>query len=204
MIHRRPTKECPHEEQLNHTSSSQEIDAEHPHRPVGPSRRASPPAARRNGRQVAATVAPAHGDRPAFAQHDHVVGLDGVVQHDRHHEVQLEVTRRMSRVPPGLGRPLAGSTGSAWGATAVRSMKSVTIQLTLDCNRPRVFFLSGLVNTTLSSTPVHQFANMVPPTAAPALAATRGHAAAIPCQSLANPLPRSRVEVGVKLPRRQL
>jgi len=97
VTHRRPTKECPHEEQLIHTSSSQEIAAEHPHRPVGPPRRASSPAARRNGRQVAATVAPAHGDRPAFAQHDHVVGPDGVLQHDRHHEVRLESTRRKSR-----------------------------------------------------------------------------------------------------------
>ena len=97
VIHRRPAKECPYEQQLNHTSSSQEIAIEHPHRPVGTPRRASPPAARRNGRQVAATVVPAHGDRPAFAQHDPVVGPDGVVLHDWHHNAQLGTTFPTSR-----------------------------------------------------------------------------------------------------------
>lgn len=97
VIHRRPAKECPYEQQLNHTSSSQEIATEHPHRPVDPPRRASPPAAQRKGRQVAATVVPAHGDRPAFAQHDPVVGPDGVVLHDWHHNAQLGTTFPTSR-----------------------------------------------------------------------------------------------------------
>ena len=97
VIHRRPAKECPYEQQLNHTSSSQEIATEHPHRPVDPPRRASPPAAQRKGRQVAATVVPAHGDRPAFAQHDPVVGPDGVVLHDWHHNAQLRTTFPTSR-----------------------------------------------------------------------------------------------------------
>ena len=97
VIHRRPAKECPYEQQLNHTSSSQEIATEHPHRPVGPPRRASPPAAQRKGRQVAATVVPAHGDRPAFAQHDPVVGPNGVVLDDWHHNAQPGTTFPTSR-----------------------------------------------------------------------------------------------------------
>ena len=40
-------------------------------------------------------------------------------------------------VPPGLAREAVGSTGSAWRATAVRSLKIVTICLTPACNRPR-------------------------------------------------------------------